>query len=336
MTVESDPVIETPVTTTLDADVSTFITDLEAEYRAEAVATPAEPVAETPGPTADTPPPEPEAPAVERGLERLVTREVELRTREDKVAGAEKEVAALRARLSELETRAISPDVLDKIRISPAEGLRALGLDPDEIVRTALMEKIGDKATPEMREMLEKSQIRRELSALKAEMQAAQYQRTSQELYIKVSNGANQFVQNNEGISKHAPTVAAVAKSNPDRVYQEIMGEITMDAQVRSAKGDPGDLLSYEEAAKRVETRWSSMKALFGAGIPPVTTSSSEASTSPPKTSVSPAVASPKPSPTTIKPPEKPIAPWLQRQADEEDAVQAAILEWKRSESANR
>lgn len=323
--------------TELDTQVESFISDLAKEYTAE----PEAPVVEA-TPVIEPPPsnepgentvPNPEDPA-ERGLERLVAREVDLREREAKLTTAQEEIKALRNRLAELEPRAISPDLLDKIKLSPSDGLRAIGLDPDEVVRTALMEKLGDKAnTPEMRDMMERVKTRKEIEALKAQVAQAEYQRAAAEYFNKVNTGAKEYVTNVDGYSKHAPTLAHVAKSNPDRVHAEIMEEITRDAAFRAQTEPNGDVLTYQEAAQRVEKRWSAMRALLG--MESVTQASTPATPVEPKTTVS-AAQTPKTPPTTIKPPDRPLAPWLQKDKSEEEALVEAINEWKRVESARR
>lgn len=268
----------------------------------------------------------------ERGLERLVAREVELRERESRLASTEKEMEALRARLSELEPRAVTEDLLNKIKLSPSEGLRAIGLDPDEVVRAALVEKLGDRAnTPEMRETMERAKMRKEMEALKSQIRAAEMKQAAQEFYNKVDGGAREYVKNQEAISKYAPTVAAVLRTSPDHVYAEIMGEITRDAQVRSSREPDGDVISYEEAARRVETRWAGMKKLLAPETVVQPTPTPNASTpAPPGVAKTNAEAQVKSPPSNPKPPAAPLLPWLQLRQDEEEGIKEAIAEWKR------
>lgn len=320
------------IDTAVEAFISTAQKDFTPEPEAEVDAPAVIESKQAEGVQENSVPQPPEDPAA-RGLERLVAREVELRAREEKLTGAEKEIETLRSRLSELEQRPFLPELVDKIRLSPADGLRALGLDPDEVVRAALAEKLGDKAPPEMRDILERGQTRKEIAALRAQVAENERRAMAQAYYTQISNGAREFVTQPEGLSKHAPTVATVAKGNPERVYQEIMEEITRDAQVRSQREPTGDIIPYEEAARRVEARWSAMRALFGSGAPE-TPSVPPASTPTPETKQNVAVSTPKS--TTIKPPEKPLAPWLQRNDDLEAGIRAGIDEWKRSLSKER
>lgn len=328
--------------TEIDQEMEAFIATAQEQFGApEDEATPA-PETSAPTPEAGTPEvpvepvpaaPEEKAPE-ERGLERLVAREVELRAREDRLKGTEAEIEALRTRLRELEPRAISQDLLNKIKLSPADGLRALGLDPDEIVRTALMEKIGDKATPEIKEMMEKTRMQREIEALRAHVFEAERRQAAQAYYNTIETGARNFAGNIEGLSKDAPTVAHVAKSNPQRVFHEIMEEITRDAAARSAREPNGDVISYEEAAKRVEGRWSQMKALLTPAE--IAAQAPNTASTPAKTIVEASKPTPpakNPTNTSAQPPDRPIAPWLQRSLDLEEGVRAGLEEWRRVES---
>lgn len=339
---ENNEIIDSPfVKSEIDTAMDSFIKEAAVEFAPpdDFAPVPETPSADPASPAAYLAPtpeatkaPEGEDAAVTRGLERLVAREVELRTREDRLKGSESEVEALRARVRELEPLALSPDLLAQIKLSPTSALRALGLDPDEVVRTALMEKIGDKATPEMKEMLERTQTKRELAQLRAQIQEAERARAAQAYFDRVAAGAQDHVRNLEGLSKHAPTVAHVAKSDPGRVFQEIMEEIQKDAQTRSRTEPNGDVIGYEEAAKRVESRWGALKSMLGASVTPEIPSN--ASMSATKT-VEAAVQKPNP-PNTVKPPERPLAPWLQSSKTEDEGLRAAIDEWRRAESARK
>lgn len=323
--------------TEIDNQVSSLISEIANEQAAQVIAgepsTPAaEPTATPAEPTAETPKPE------DRGLERLVAREVELRERESKINAAQTEMEALRARLRELEPRAITQETIDRIKLSPQEGLRSIGIDPDELVRAALVEKLGDRAnTPEIQDMLEKTRLRKEMDALRTKVVEAERRQAAQAYYNTVATGARDYTSNPDGLSKHAPTVATVAKSNPDRVFQEIMEEISRDAASRAAREPNGDVISYEEAARRVESRWSAMKSLLLAGVSPpgAPEVAPKASTPQPTTPVG-APQNTKTPPATIKPPERPLAPWLQSSKDEEEAIKEAMLEWQRAETARR
>lgn len=270
----------------------------------------------------------------ERGLERLVAREVELRERESAFERRMAEVEAMQRRINDLEARALSDETLSQIRVNPREGLGKIGLDADELVRTTLVERLGDKANdPEIKALMEQNRMRREMEALKAQIQQSERQRAAQEYYSRIASGANEFVRNQDGLGKHAPTVAAVAKTAPDRVYSEIMEEITRDAAMRAQREPNGDVITYEEAAKRVEKRWADLKTLF---VVPSQAPAAPASMSTPETKQNMAKDNVRTPPSTIKPPEKPLAPWLQRTESEDEALRLAIAEFRRAESQNK
>ncbi len=313
--------------TELDTQMEAFIADAEKEFTPEPEAAPAEVTTAPDTAQENTAAAEKvSTDPAERGLERLVSREMELREREARLSGTEKEMEAMRTRLRELESRQISEDLLTQIKLSPSQGLRTLGLDPDEIVRQALVEKLGDRAdVPEVKEMMERNRLRREMEALKAQVREQEMARAAQEYFGRIASGANEFVRNPSGLEKHAPTVATVAKSNPERVYEEIMEEITRDAQVRASREPNGEPIPYEEAAKRVEKRWSVLKQLLVPVVPGE--NPGKASMSSPKTPVE----AQKTPPNTIKPPEKPLAPWLQKKVDEEEALRLAIAEYHKA-----
>jgi hypothetical protein len=336
-----------PGPTQIDQDMEAFIAETQKEFsdlanealddvpvQASDSGAPAIPDPAVSGEPAATPevPAEPKAEdPTERGLDRLVAREVELRSREDKIKGAEAEIEALRSRLRELEPRALSPELLNKIKLSPQDGLRAIGLDPDEIVRTALMEKIGDKATPEIKEMMERTRMQREIESLRAHVLDAERRQAAAAYYNNIESGARKYAGDVTGFSKDAPTVAHVAKSNPERVFHEIMEEITKDAAARSAREPNGDVISYEEAAKRVEGRWSLMKSLFSGPEP--TPQAPPAASTPAKTTAEAQTQPKSPPKPTVQPPDRPIAPWLQRSTDLEEGVRAGLDEWRRFET---
>jgi hypothetical protein len=326
--------------TAIDTAMTDFIAETQKEFQDSFLAEEAleAPAPQDQGTVTAEPVLTPEAPKegpTDRGLERLIAREMELRERENALSREKAEVEAYRARFKELEARALPEDYINQIKLSPSEGLRRLGLDPDEIVRNALAEKLGDKAPPEMRELLEKTRLRREMEALKAQVQEGERRQAAQTYFNQVANGARDFLGKSEEISKDAPTVAHVAKNNPDRAYQEIMEEIVRDAQVRATREPNGDVMSYAEAAKRVEARWSAMKSLL-VPVTPESNPGAASMTQVADTKQNVAKETPKSPPSTIKPPERPLAPWLQTSKSEEDAIRAAIDEWRRAESVKR
>lgn len=274
-------------------------------------------------------PPAPEAKPEERGLERLVEREVALRSREAEIAAREAKFAEMEQRLRELETKRVPDDWREKAEYAPEEVLKQMGLDPEMVVRQIIANRLGPDAPPEVKQTVESAQIKKQINELKRELAEHQQRAAAAAFVAQVEAGARQYVE--KGIGENAPTVAAVAKANPMKVYREILEEIAQDANMKSARGLGGDVLSYDEAAKRVEARWSEFKTYFAPAAP----SGSQTTPTPASTPAPAANAqgANKPTPPVTKPPDRPIAPWLQHRADEDEGIKAAVAEFIRLEN---
>lgn len=260
----------------------------------------------------------------DRGLERLVEREVALRTRESSLEARERALADVEARIKTLEARALPEDIKNRWEYAPEEAMRAMGLDPDMVVRQVIASRLGDKAPPEIQNTLESARIKKEMSELRNQLLEHQRMIAAQQFVAQVQAGARNYI--NSGIGQDVPTVASVAKTNPDRVYREIMEEISKDARERAHAEPNGDALPFAEAAKRVEARWAEFKALVvPAGTPPQQTNTTGAATvQKPNNTTTP--------PSTIKPPDKPIAPWLQKTDIEDEGIRAGLAAFRKSQ----
>lgn len=268
----------------------------------------------------------------ERGLARLVEREVTLRATEEKLSLREKEIASKEARLSELEEKSASyeGDFHDQLRLKPTEALKAAGHDPDHVVRLYLAEKFQREGKPvpdKLQREIERAETQHEIRTLRQQTENYQRQQASQQFVAGIEAGARTFIE--QGISKDAPTVALVAAKQPARVYREIMDEISRDAQARSGKDTNAPILTYADAAKRVEARWAEFRGLFDASPAP------DASIPPTKTPA-PTVTKQGASSPALKPPARPLAarkPATQAEL-EQHGIDEAIAEFKRSEAA--
>lgn len=261
----------------------------------------------------------------DRGLERLVEREVALRSRESALEARERAMADVEARIKALESRALPEDLKNKWEYAPDEAMRAMGLDPDMVVRQVIASRLGKDAPPEVQNTLESARIKREMHELRNQLLEHQRMVAAQQYVAQVQSGARTFITS--GLGQDVPTVASVAKTNPERVYREIMEEISRDAATRAHVEPTGDVLPYSEAAKRVEARWAEFKALMvPAGQPQVQTSTTGAAPAQkPKTDVPPTTP-------TIKPPERPIAPWLQKPDIEDEGIRAGLAAFKKAQ----
>lgn len=271
-------------------------------------------------PAATTPPPEtPE----DRGVARLVEREVALRTREAELSNREARIAQLEGQLAELErlkSRQIDPALWET---DPDEALKAEGKDPDLIVRQIIAKRMGKTDDPQVRQVLENTKVNRRIAELERQLAEKERAQAARDFVLKVENGAREHVH--KGIGADAPTVAAISKADPERVYREIMEEISRDAAVK-ARGGGGDVMSYADAVKRVEERWSVLRTHLTPAQTPAATPN--ASTTPEARNG----ATRKDPPTPTKPPDRPLAPWLQRSNDEDEGLKAGIAEFMRLE----
>lgn len=277
----------------------------------------------------------------DRSVERLVAREVELRTKEEALKAREFHVKAiedentqLKQRVAELEQR-IPEDFFDQLRVKPFETLEANGFDPEYVVKGVLAAKLvkQGKSVPEqlLRE-LKDAEYDYKFKAIEREKAQMAQQQKALAFVQKVEAEARQYIRAMSELkpefSKDAPTVAKVAKSNPDKVYAEIMDEIGRDATARSR--DPqATLISYAEAARRVEKRWTEYKGLFG------TDPSKDASTTADDTQAREQQTG---ASTQVKKAVKPLLnskPKTQEELEQE-GLDAALAEYKRVETARR
>ena len=268
--------------------------------------------------TTDVPPAGPKEDPLARADVRY---EVEMFQLRQRLEALEAENKALKAPENARKAQNLPQDLVMALRTDPIGTWTAQGLDPDEVIRVALAQKLGDKAPAELRQATEQAKTQAQIKALEAKLLHQSQQMAQRAYFDQVNSGAADFVRN-LGESKDAPTVSRVAKSDGARVHAEIMEEILRDAQSRAAKEPNGQLLSYPDALKRVEARWSGYEKLLRGAQAPAT----PASTVQPKQ-----VTDTKP-PTTIKPPERPLPPWLRRIPTEEDAIKAGVAEFARQE----
>ena len=282
-----------------------------------------------------TPEAEPEAqaddPAVARGMDRLIQREVALQAKESAFQAREGKVASLEQELATLRTKIPAADVQDKLAYSPSEVIKALGHDPKMIVRLMLAEQMaadGQEIPPALKEFVQHAEGQRKTKAVEAEVaqlkaQLADKQRLDQATayFNTVALGARAYVEKQVD-AKTLPTLAGIAKVNPDRVHREIMEEITNDARGRASADPNGEPLTYPEAAKRVEARLADYVALV--------------QTRPGTTQAPTGAGRPTLRPTT-QPPAKPLKPWETPATDiYKQGIAEAEREFLKVEAANR
>jgi hypothetical protein len=292
--------------------------------------------AATPG--VPVPPPTDTAGEVAKALERSDVRvEIERFQLEQRLQALEMENKLLRDKENTGQALPLDMGQLPMaLRTKPLDTLTRLGVNPDELIRVALAQKLGDKATPELRKAVTEATTDAKIAALEAQLHSMSQKEAQRAYFDQVNASAADFVRK-LGDRSEAPTVSRVAKADGARVHAEIMDEILKDAQARAGREPNGALLTYEDALKRVETRWSAYSKLLsgvsqpaaGAPVTPASTTQSTASTPTQK----PVTQSPG---TAIKSPDRPLPPWLQKQASEADGIKAAVQEFIRAESAQK
>lgn len=281
------------------------------------VAAPTESTTDTPAPV-DAPPGD----TGDRGLERLVAREVELRAKAADVESKFARIAEYETRIKDLESKQVPQDLAFNLRTNPHDTLESMGISPDDLVRRVIAARLGDQVPAQLKEELRQDETQRQIHELRNQLAQRDQASAARAFVEQVNAGAREYVT--KGVGEYAPTVAKVAKASPERVYQEILAEISQDARARSAREPNGDVLSYEEAAKRVEARWAELAGVFSPAIPASTTA---------PTTTAPGAKNGTPAATTVvKPPDRPLAPWLQpvRDAVEDAGLKAALMEYRR------
>jgi antitoxin component of RelBE/YafQ-DinJ toxin-antitoxin module len=223
-----------------------------------------------------------------------------------------------------LESRGLPDNVLEQLKLRPTDTLKAIGVDPDSLIRIAIAEKMradGKEVPAELRAAIDKADSQRELQELRARLEAKDRAEQARAYYDQVNMGAREWLGQETNL-KDTQSVASAFKKDADFVHREIMSIIASDA---SRKGPNEKHLSYAEAAKIADKHWTKLKSILSDDNSAQPQGSKQAI--PTKANVSGG-------PPT-RPPEKPMAPWLQRHALAEEGVKAALQEFQRVEGLN-
>lgn len=312
------------------ASLKAFNAEMEKEFYAK----PDEP-GETAGvevestdPAPEVPASAPEAekddPAVARGLDRLIAREIEIKSREDRVTQMEAQAKQSMAELNALKGLKSTKELQDLAQHSLTETMQALGQDPDTAVRLLLAERLvatGKQVPQELKEFARDATYKREMAQLRKQLEEKDRAASQNSYFNAVQLGAREYVKT---VGDTTPTVKLVAKVNPDRVHSEIMEEITKDAQIRVAQDPTADLITYAEAAKRVEARWAELKNVIQTNATDSTKLAPGAKTN---------------QPPAAKPPAKPLHTWqtpTKGKELEDLGIQEALKEFNKVEAARK
>lgn len=288
-------------------------------------AAPADPTTDEPAPVpaVETPPAEPTEAPVAQGMDRLVQREVALQAKEASFQAREGKVSGLEAELTKLRAQMPAAEVNERLRHSPSEAIKALGHNPETVVRLMIAEQLkasGQPVPSELQKVVEQAGYDRRVAELESRLASTERDRVAAAEFNALQLGAREYVKQTEGL-KAMPLLAAITKKNPDAVHQEIMEEILLDARNRMSADPNGRAISYEQAARQVEARWSKLQAIF----------TDQASTD---TKQAPVVTK---APPQTKPPTKPLRPWERNGSDlGEQGIQEALREYNRLEVARK
>src|SRR5512139_3092741 len=288
-----------------------------------------EAAAEDPKPAFEEPGDEPEAededepvvedPKLARGIQRVVQRELAAKAEREAADRAIAEMKALKAELEQYRDLKSTKEIADLMDIDTVGALKAMGKDPDTIIKLALAQQLGDNAPAALKEFAREANTKREIAALRNQLAAQEQEKRAAAYFNTVQTGAREYVNT---LGDRTPTLASVAKADPDYVRDEIMEEIVAEARKQAATNPDGEPISYEEAAKRVEARLSRVAKLLKVQN---------------STNTAPKIASkPGRTPPTTKPAAKPIVPWARRNDSIEEQGLAEAMRIFEMEEAKR
>lgn len=231
----------------LEANISKFLGDKNAEIEAEPE-TETETAEEQPKVDTEVPEKKPE----DLALERVAAKEAEVRS-------AREQFDRERKAFEESRKDFVNLKDFDE---NPFEALTKAGKDPDFIMKKILFHKLPDdnpvkaKLKTELADYLRDKQIsdlKKEISAKEeAQKQAAESQRFYQETESRINTFSESF---KSGDNKTLPHLSQFGKKDGGTalIKELVLAEMVKDAQDRYIKGDNGDPIDHEEAAKRVE-----------------------------------------------------------------------------------
>lgn len=245
-----------------------------------------------------------------RGTLRLLEQENTLRKERDAFR-AERE--AFQAEVTKFKAggdRMSLEDIRRAIERDPLKFFEEkVGIAPEQVSRKIIARKLGDKAPAELREEANRYEVEERFADLERQIRERDYALERE----RVRNGTRDFLGKQDTGSSKYPTLSAVATVDKDRVTEAIFAEIARDAGERGKTDPNAALLSYEEAAQRVEDQW----AVYRKALAPSTNAPATPANVPP---VAPAVKATPP----VKRPAPPRRYWQEESSDE---VEAALAE---------
>lgn len=215
-------------------------------------------------------PPEPEVTNSETGDEGIEAPKDEAKVETPK---ADVDVDALVAsKIKEVEDRygKLMANRVDLSQLDPDTYFEKTGQDKELFFKRELFAraKDGSPLKEQLKKDLSEYESKSEITKLRAEMAAKERAEESRKYIETYRNTARDYVTKLD--EKVAPTMSKFVKSNEsDWVIDELMSEVSRDAQERFAKGDSGDPLTPEQALKRLESKYARFAKVFTAPAAP-------------------------------------------------------------------
>src|SRR5512139_2152019 len=138
-----------------------------------------EAAAEDPKPAFEEPGDEPvvEDPKLARGIQRVVQRELAAKAEREAAGRAIAEMKALKAELEQYRDLKSTKEIADLMDIDTVGALKAMGKDPDTIIKLALAQQLGDNAPAALKEFAREANTKREIAALRNQLAAQEQEK---------------------------------------------------------------------------------------------------------------------------------------------------------------
>lgn len=176
--------------------------------------------------------------------------------------------ALVASKIKEVEDRygKLMANRVDLSQLDPDTYFEKTGQDKELFFKRELFAraKDGSPLKEQLKKDLSEYESKSEITKLRAEMAAKERAEESRKYIETYRNTARDYVTKLD--EKVAPTMSKFVKSNEsDWVIDELMSEVSRDAQERFAKGDSGDPLTPEQALKRLESKYARFAKVFAA-----------------------------------------------------------------------
>lgn len=189
----------------------------------------------------------------DRGVARLAAREKQFREERD---AFEKEKSGYLK--------------LDSFRDSPHKALKALGFDPQMVMKQILFETMDDSnpVKAQLKTQLSEWTTKRDIDALRKQLEdrdiAAKRQAEAASYYKSVEDTVSKYTDTfRDKDNMTLPSLSTIGKKDSAYLKELILDEIISDARYRLSNGDDGDPITHEEAASRLEKKLAKLATFF-------------------------------------------------------------------------